>query len=200
MKRFITIILISLITITFAQENPVAARGRYTKVTKGKEALYEKAYAKHVANFHVQPWATFAAKVMSGPRTGQYYTGTTGHYWKDYAERVVTKAHRDDRKNFVKYIEGGSGAMYFEKILDASYNDRSAPMWEVTTYYTKPGDRSTMLSVLRKAVEANKKTNYDGSYGVYAVVSGGDQDGLLVVSSTDGQHGRYGSFRSVSKR
>ena len=181
MKRFITIILISLITITFAQENPVAARGRYTKVTKGKEALYEKAYAKHVANFHVQPWATFAAKVMSGPRTGQYYTGTTGHYWKDYAERVVTKAHRDDRKNFVKYIEGGSGAMYFEKILDASYNDRSAPMWEVTTYYTKPGARSTMLSVLRKAVEANKKSNYDGSYGVYAVVSGGDQDGLLVL-------------------
>jgi hypothetical protein len=32
---------------------------------------------------------------------------------------------------------------------------------------------------LRKAVEANEKSNYDGSYGVYVVVSGGDQDGLL---------------------
>jgi len=183
MKRFITILLISLITIAFAQENPVAARGRYTKVIKGKEALFEKAYANHVAKFHLAPWATFAAKVMSGPRTGQYFTATTGHYWKDFAERVVTKAHIDDRdrKNFIKYIEERSGTMFFEKILDASYNDRSAPISEATWYYTKPGGAGTMLGILRKAVEANKKSNYDSSYGVYAIVSGGDQDGIIVL-------------------
>ena len=38
-----------------------------------------------------------------------------------------------------------------------------------------------MLNILRKAVEANNKSNYDASYGVYAIVSGGDQDGLLVL-------------------
>ena len=76
-------------------------------------------------------------------------------------------------------MEDSSGMMFFEKILDASYNDRSAPMWEGTMYYTKPGGRGTMLNILRKAVEANNKSNYDSSYGVYIIISGGDQDGLL---------------------
>ena len=181
MRRFITILLISLITIAFAQENPVAASGGYSKVIKGKEASFEKAVANHVAKWHgPDQWATFAARVMSGPKTGQYFMGSTGHYWKDYAERETTKAHNNDWKNVInKHVEEQGGMMFFEKILDASYNDRSAPMWEGTMYYTKPGGRGTMLNILRKAVEANKKSNYDGSYGVYAIVSGGDQDGLL---------------------
>ena len=181
MRRFITILLISLITIAFAQENPVAASGGYSKVYVGKEAAYEKAVANHIAKWHgPDQWYQFGARVMSGPRSGQYFTGTTGHYWQDYADRKTTKAHNDNWASITKkYVEDGSGMMFFEKILDASYNDRSAPMWEVTTYYTKPGARSTMLSVLRKAVEANKKSNYDASYAVYVIISGGDQDGLL---------------------
>ncbi len=181
MKRFITILLISLITIAFAQENPVAASGGYSKVYVGKEAAYEKAVASHVAKWHgPDQWSQFGAKVMTGPRTGQYFTGSTGHYWQDYADRKTTKAHNDDWASITKkYVEDGSGMMFFEKILDASYNDRSAPMSEGTWYYTKPGGRGTMLNILRKAVEANKKSNYDASYAVYVIISGGDQDGLL---------------------
>ena len=181
MKRFITILLISLITIAFAQENPVAASGGYSKVYVGKEAAYEKAVASHVAKWHgPDQWSQFGAKVMTGPRTGQYFTGSTGHYWQDYADRKTTKAHNDNWASITKkYVEDGSGMMFFEKILDASYNDRSAPMSEGTWYYTKPGGRGTMLNILRKAVEANKKSNYDASYAVYVIISGGDQDGLL---------------------
>jgi len=50
MKRSITILLTLFITIAFAQENPVAASGGYSKVYVGKEAAYEKAVAKHIDN------------------------------------------------------------------------------------------------------------------------------------------------------
>ena len=181
MRRFITILLILFTTIAFAQKNPVAASGGYSKVYVGKETAYENAVAKHIDKWHgPDQWSQFGTRVMSGPRTGQYFTGSTGHYWQDYADRKTTKAHNDNWASITKkYVEDGSGMMFFEKILDASYNDRSAPMWEATWYYTKPGGRGTMINILRKAVEANNKSNYDGSYGVYAIVSGGDQDGLL---------------------
>lgn len=151
MKRSITISLITLITIAFAQENPVAASGGYSKVYVGKEVAYEKAVANHIAKWHgPDQWSQFGTRVMSGPRTGQYFTGSTGHYWQDYADRKTTKAHNDNWASITKkYVEDGSGIMFFEKILDASYNDRSAPMWEATWYYTKPGGRGTMINILR---------------------------------------------------
>ena len=75
MKRSITISLITLITIAFAQENPVAASGGYSKVYVGKEAAYEKAVANHIAKWHgPDQWSQFGTRVMSGPRTGQYFT------------------------------------------------------------------------------------------------------------------------------
>ena len=72
MKRFITTLLILFTTIAFAQENPVAASGGYSKVYLGKETAYENAVAKHIDKWHgPDQWSQFGAKVMSGPRSGQ---------------------------------------------------------------------------------------------------------------------------------
>ena len=72
---------------------------------------------------------------------------------------------------------------FFEKRLDASYNDRSTSMWEAVSYYTKPGKRGTMLEILRKGADANRRVRFKGSTGVYSQVSGGEQDGILLVIS-----------------
>jgi hypothetical protein len=178
-------ILIPLITCTalVAQETPIVNSGGYSKIIKGKEASFEKAVASHVAKWHgPDQWSTFAAIVMSGPRSGEYFMGTTNHYWKDYADRVMTKAHNDNWENLVyKHVEDQSGMMFLTKDSKASYNDRSAPMSEITWYYAKPGKRGKMVELLRKGAEAANKADYDGNYGVYRVVSGGKQNGILAI-------------------
>ena len=180
-------ILIPLITCTalVAQSDPVAASGQYSKVYSGKEVAFEKVVAGHVAKWHsAEQWPTFAAIVMSGPRSGQYLMGTSNHYWKDYADRKSIKAHNDEWKKIVdKHVEEQGGMTFFEKRLDASYNDRSTSMWEAVSYYTKPGKRGTMLEILRKGADANRRVRFKGSTGVYSQVSGGEQDGILLVIS-----------------
>ena len=180
-------ILIPLITCTalVAQAGPIVASGGYSKIYKGKEASFEKAVSSHVAKWHsAEQWPTFAAIVMSGPRSGQYLMGTSNHYWKDYADRKSIKAHNDEWKKIVdKHVEEQGGMTFFEKRLDASYNDRSTSMWEAVSYYTKPGKRGTMLEILRKGADANRRVRFKGSTGVYSQVSGGEQDGILLVIS-----------------
>ena len=81
-------------TLIFAQDDPIVASGGYSKIYKGKEASFEKAVSNHVTKWHgADQWPTFAAIVMSGPRSGQYFMGTSNHYWKDYADRKSIKAH-----------------------------------------------------------------------------------------------------------
>ena len=185
-KRIVGI-LIPLITCTalVAQADPIVASGGYSKIYKGKEASFEKAVSSHVAKWHsAEQWPTFAAIVMSGPRSGQYLMGTSNHYWKDYANRKSIKAHNDEWKKIVdKHVEEQGGMTFFEKRLDASYNDRSTSMWEAVSYYTKPGKRGTMLEILRKGADANRRVRFKGSTGVYSQVSGGEQDGILLVIS-----------------
>ena len=102
---------------------------------KVKEA-FEKAVTTHVSKWHgVGQWNQFGARVMSGPRTGQYFIGTTNHYWKDYDNRVTTDDHNKDWARINKtYVEESSGMMFFVKNLDASYNDRRSTMWTLTYY------------------------------------------------------------------
>ena len=79
-KRILVISLFLYATI-FAQENPIVASGGYSKIYKGKEVSFEKAVSSHVGKWHgADQWPTFAAIVMSGPRSGQYFMGTSNHY------------------------------------------------------------------------------------------------------------------------
>ena len=182
-KKILLLITIFTFNLLVAQKDPVVVSGGYSKIYKGKEASFEKAVTNHVAKWHgPNQWPTFAAKVMTGPRTGQYLMGTSNHFWKDYADRKTTKSHDDEWENLVnKHVEEQGGMTFFEKQLDASYNDRSAPMWEAVAYYTKPGKRGTMLEILKKGANANRRVRYDGSTGVYSQISGGEQNGILLV-------------------
>ena len=72
-KRILLLTIFSAFNLLIAQKDPVVVSGGYSKIYKGKEASFEKAVANHVAKWHgPNQWATFAAKVMTGPRTGPY--------------------------------------------------------------------------------------------------------------------------------
>ena len=174
-------------TVLTAQDEPIVNSGGYTKVYRGKEAAFEKDVASHVSKWHGEgQWNQFASQVMSGPRSGQYFIGTTNHYWKDYDDRVTTDAHDNDWERIVnKYVEENSGMLYYVKVPDASYNDRRSLMFSLTYLYCKPGDVDRKLDLIRKIKEAAEKTDYERSWSIYRL-RGGKGSVLAAVNRLDG--------------
>jgi|TARA_Y100000310_G_scaffold260321_1_gene269201 hypothetical protein len=171
-----------------AQDLPVVNTGGYTKVFRGKEEAFEKAVSSHIAKWHgVGQWNQYGARVLTGPKAGQYMIGTTGHYWKDFDERKATEAHNNDWGRILNnYVEGGTGVEYLVKEPDASYNDRRSAMAVITYYYCKPGRRSDMIDIMKKAVVADKAADHEDSYGVYRLVASGRNDVFAIVGRMDG--------------
>ena len=76
-----TVLVLIFCSGLMAQDSPVVNSGAYSKVYRGKEAAFEKAVSAHVSKWHGEgQWNQFGSKVMSGPRSGQYFIGTTNHY------------------------------------------------------------------------------------------------------------------------
>ena len=121
--------------------------------------FFEKAVSAHVSKWHGEgQWNQFGSKVMSGPRSGQYFIGTTNHYWKDYDERKTSDSHdKDWERIFNTYVEENSGMRYYVKVPDASYNDRRSPMFLLTYYNLSPAAVGKKLDLIRKAKEAAEK-------------------------------------------
>ncbi|HHZ81066.1 MAG TPA: hypothetical protein EYN59_08160 [Candidatus Marinimicrobia bacterium] len=170
-KTTTTILCLLFGSILMAQDSPVVNSGAYSKVYKGKDAAFEKAVSAHVSKWHGEgQWNQFGSKVMSGPRSGQYFIGTTNHYWKDYDERKTRDSHdKDWERIFNTYVEENSGMRYYVKVPDASYNDRRSPMFLLTYYNLSPAAVGKKLDLIRKAKEAAEKTKYERSWGVYQV-------------------------------
>ena len=170
-KTTTTILCLLFGSILMAQDSPVVNSGAYSKVYKGKDAAFEKAVSAHVSKWHGEgQWNQFGSKVMSGPRSGQYFIGTTNHYWKDYDERKTSDSHdKDWERIFNTYVEENSGMRYYVKVPDASYNDRRSPMFLLTYYNLSPAAVGKKLDLIRKAKEAAEKTKYERSWGVYQV-------------------------------
>ena len=165
----ILLLPIVAISLMIGQDDPVVGNFSYLKIKPGKAASFEKAVASHVKRYHgADQCRTWGGKVVSGKRSGQYLVGSGGHYWKDYAERKTTKAHDDQWEAIINnHVESTSGSIYYVKDLEASYNDRSAPMWRTQIFYTNPGKRGDMTSLLRKSAKVRAETNSDESRGVF---------------------------------
>ena len=188
-KQMATIILTLIVsTVLVAQDSPIVNSAAYSKVYKGKEAAFEKAVSAHVSKWHgVDQWNQFGSRVMTGPRAGQYFIGTTNHYWKDYDNRVTTDAHNKDWARINdRFVEESSGQNFFVKNLDASYNDRRSPMWRLTYYYCKPGKGGAMIEILKKGQAASKDANYERSNGVFGLFASGRDNVLVIVNRMDG--------------
>ena len=181
-----TVLAVIFCSDLMAQDSPVVNSGAYSKVYRGKEAAFEKAVSAHVSKWHGEgQWNQFGSKVMSGPRSGQYFIGTTNHYWKDYDERKSNDSHNKDwERIFNTYVEENSGMLYYVKVPNASYNDRSSPMFELTYYNLSPAARGKKLDLIEKIKEAAEKTKYERSWGVYQVRGG--TRGLAIVGRMDG--------------
>ena len=187
-KQLTAVIALVSLSYLMAQDSPVVNSASYSKVYAGKEEAFEKAVTAHVSKWHgVGQWNQFGARVMSGPRTGEYVIGTAGHYWKDYDNRVATDDHNKDWARINKtYVEDSSGMNFFVKNLDASYNDRRSPMWTTTYFYCKPGGVGKMINILKKIRSANEASKYERSYGTYVRRASGRGSVLVLLNRMDG--------------
>ena len=183
-----TVLALIFCSALMAQDSPIVNSAAYSKVYKGKEAAFEKAVSSHVSEWHGEgQWNQFGSRVMTGPRAGQYFIGTTGHYWKDYDNRVTTDAHNEDWARINnRFVEEISGQNYFVKNRDASYNDRRAPMWRIRYYYCKPDGVGDMVGILKKIRSANEDAKYERSYGIYHLIASGRNHVLADVTRMDG--------------
>ena len=190
MYRYTKVTITALIFFSgiMGQDSPVINSGSYSKVYSGKEAAFEKAVTAHVSKWHGEgQWNQFGSRVMSGPRSGQYFIGTTGHYWKDYDNRVTTDAHDKDWARINnRFVEESSGMKFFVKNLDASYNDRRSPMWSITYFYCKPGGVGKMTNILKKIRSANEGAKYERSFGTYFLRASGRGHVLALINRMDG--------------
>ncbi|MBH31763.1 MAG: hypothetical protein CMG71_07230 [Candidatus Marinimicrobia bacterium] len=154
-----------------AQDSPIVNSGSYSKVYRGKEASFEKAVTAHVSKWHGEgQWNQFGSRVISGPMTGQYFIGTTGHYWKDYDERKNDESHDKDWERIVNtYVEESSGQRYYIRVPEASYKDRRSPMFSITYFNSSPAAVAKKLELIKKIKEAAENTNYERAWGVFLV-------------------------------
>ena len=56
----------------------------------------------------------------------------------------------------------------------------------ITYYYCKPGRRSDMIDIMKKAVVADKAAGFEDSYGVYRLEASGRNNVLAIVGRMDG--------------
>ena len=206
MKRFIFAWVYILVGIAWAQESPSIMRGGYTKIHQGKESAYEKAVASHVSKWHgLGQWNQFAWRVETGPRTGQYFVGTFGHYWKDFDDRVTTKEHDKDWErilsNFVDDDNEGDGSMFMKYSEKLSYGSRSgSPKLAVTYYYCRPNAIWAMMEIIGKVKTANEQSEFKDSYNVFTKEAGGPNDVLIIVDLLNGFAGMAPVSPSIAER
>jgi hypothetical protein len=192
MKRFIFTWLYILVALAWAQDSPSIMRGGYMKVHQGKESAYEKAVASHVRKWHgLGQWNQSAWRVETGPRTGQYFVGTFGHFWKDFDDRVTTKEHDKDWErilsNFVDNDDEGNGSMFMKYSEKLSYGSGSgSSKLAVTYYYYRTNAIRDMMEIIGKAKTANEKANFEDSYNVYTKEAGGPNEVIIIVDLMDG--------------
>ena len=178
MKLKTKIIMLLFFGVIWAQENPTIMRGGYDKVLKGKDKVFQKNVSSHVKKWHGEgQWNQFGWKVETGPRTGQYFIGTFGHYWKDFDDRVTTKEHDSDWDRITNaYIDHDNeygGSTFWSLLPDISYNSKSSTKIAVTFYYCESNAYQAMLGILGKLKQANEKAKVDVSYNVYQKETGG---------------------------
>ena len=206
MKRFIFTWLYILVGLTWAQDSPSIMRGGYMKVLQGKESAYEKAVASHVSKWHgPEQWNQYAWRVETGPRTGQYFVATFGHYWKDFYERVTTKEHDKDWErivsNFVDDDDEGDGSMFMKFNEKLSY-DRggSSSKLAVTYYYCRANAISAMEEIIGKLKAANEQAEFEESYNIFTKEAGGPNEVLIAVLLMDGYAGMAPVSPSIAER
>ena len=56
-------------------------------------------------------------------------------------------------------------------------------MWRTQIFYTNPGKRGDMTSLLRKSAKVRAETNSDESRGVFYNVTGGEQNGIVYIAT-----------------
>jgi hypothetical protein len=159
----------------------------------GMAKQYEAARKKHMAWHKSQKdaWAWFTWEVTSGEETGTYLTGSFGHAWKDFDDRVTfDKADDIDIAATVTPTLAHSTLSYFQERTDLSLSPSVTPgstppaMLQLGFYLLRTDGVNDFVDSVKKINEGIKKTNYaqTGPSHWYQLVNGGEGPFFVLVS------------------
>src|SRR5450432_3305028 len=159
----------------------------------GMVKQYEAARKKHMGWHKAQKdaWAWLTWEVMSGDSTGMYLTGSFGHAWKDFDERVTFDAADDaDVAAVIGPTLAHTSVSYFLERTDLSLSPSPSPgsvppaMIQLSFYLLKPDAVNDFTDSVKKVNDGIKKTNYpqSGPSRWYQLVNGGEGPLFVLVS------------------
>gem|GEM_PF-241526 len=156
----------------------------------GSGEKYEAARKKHMAWHKTQkdPWTWNTWEVVSGEGSGNYYTGSFGHAWKDLdAQEKLEKADNADFDKSIGPTLGRSYSAYYVRRSDLSLTAPSATPPSAYSFLTffliKQDGVNDFVEAVKKINEGIKKTSYrmSGPSAWFQLVNGGE--GPLFILS-----------------
>jgi hypothetical protein len=179
-------------TAALAQKTPDIAEVATWKVKPGAGAAFAAGRQKHMEFHRAQKdtfsWLTW--EVLTGDGLGQYYTGTFGHYWKDFDGREKFDAldQADVAKStgaFAEVVNDG----YWTLMPEASRaNPKSAgpPAFsQLTHYFVNPADVPRFEDALGEAKTALDKLQWPVYSNWYRLISGGEGPHYVLSTGRD---------------
>jgi hypothetical protein len=171
----------------------------------GMAKQYEAARKKHMGWHKSQKdaWAWYTWEVTSGEATGTYVTGSFGHDWKDFDDRVAfDKADTADVAANVAPTLASSTLSYFVLRGDLSLSPMTpgatpSPYLQLSFYLLRPDAVNDFTDSIKKVNEGIKKTNYAqaGPSRWYQLVNGGEAPLFVLV----GDRGTWAAFAANPK-
>ena len=180
--RFVALVAVSVsATAALAQKTPDIAEVATWKVKPGAGAAFAAGRQKHMEFHRAQKdsfsWLTW--EVITGDGLGQFYTGTFGHYWKDFDGREKFDAldQADVAKStgaFAEVVNDG----YWTLMPDASRAKPGAtapPAFsQLTHYFVNLADVARFEEALSEAKVALDKLQWPVYSNWYRLLSGGE--------------------------
>jgi hypothetical protein len=189
---FLSLLALAIALPATAQMQPKSvARVLNIKIKPGTAPQFEEGWKKFHQWEQQQnvPLTFHTWTIVSGPRTGQYVTGTFGHDWKDFDARTkfLPAIWEHIWADVGPYVESTvmSYWVYREDLSGPPPNAGQTPpaFSEVTTFFLKIGGGPAVTDAIKAVGAAIEKSHWQGKpSGWYSLVNGG-YGGALALST-----------------
>lgn len=212
----VAVLLLAAAVSVWGQSQPKTIARIYTiKVKSGEKQQWEAGLKRFIAWEHQQKMEgnTYTWSVITGTGEGEYVIGQFGHSWADFA---AMQKHGEEigvgkelQATVVPYNESVVTA-YYNFLPDLSITPPDpgkppTPLSSVTVFSLKPGGMGPVVTAIKQADAAIRKTNWGGHSnpgGWYVLVNGGEGPEIVLTNGMQdlgGMQGPATSFEAMLK-
>jgi hypothetical protein len=198
----LAVFMLAAVMTVWGQSQPKTVARVYTiKVKPGEGQQWEAGVKRYLAweHQHNVPVNTYAWEVVDGPNEGEYVIGQFGHAWKDFdamqEQGAKAGVGKEIQATVAPYTESVETSYYnFRPDLSIHPPDPNKPptaLSSVTFFTLKPGGMGPVVSAIKQADEAIKKSHWGGDTtgGWYELVNGGEGPQIVLSNGLENMAG-----------